>query len=114
MCRAQAVLAQGAMSLVVVHFPRGAIAAARDGSVTVRSSVDVPPAEVVGANGAGDAFAAGFLYAFHEGWALADALGLAHATAAASLRSVTTTGGVQSWSACLALAAQWGWRDPIA
>lgn len=114
-CRtaAAAVLAQGAMDLVVVHFPLGAIAAARDGAVVERPSADIPPAAVVGANGAGDAFAAGFLYACHQGWALADALALAHAAAGASLRSVTTTGAVEAWSACLALAERWGWRDSI-
>jgi sugar/nucleoside kinase (ribokinase family) len=98
------------MRIVVVHFPMGAIAAVREGGMTMLPSVNVPAAAVVGANGAGDAFAAGFLYAFHEGRAVADALALAHATAAASLRSVTTTGGVERWSHCLALARRCGWR----
>jgi sugar/nucleoside kinase (ribokinase family) len=66
---------------------------------------------VVGANGAGDAFAAGFLHAFHEGRAPGEALALAHAAAAASLRAITTTGSVESAEACLALADRWGWRS---
>jgi sugar/nucleoside kinase (ribokinase family) len=114
-CRAaaQAVLAQGAMEVVVVHFPMGAIAATRDGGIIAQPSVNVPSSAVAGPNGAGDCFTAGFLYAFHEGRGVAQALALAHATAAASLRSVTTAGGVESWSACLALADRWGWRDPL-
>jgi sugar/nucleoside kinase (ribokinase family) len=110
---ARAVLALGASDLVAVHFPGGGIVAARDGSVTVRPSVNVPPAEVAGANGAGDAFAAGFLYALHQGWSIEPALKLAHAVAAASLRATSTTDAVETWSNCLALADRWGWRAGV-
>jgi len=108
---AKAVIAGGTAQHVVVHFPRGAVAASRDGSVVVKPSVNAPPAEVKGANGAGDAFAAGFLYGFHEGWSVEQSLALAHATAAASLRQISTTASIESWKACLALADRWGWRD---
>ncbi|MBV9635079.1 MAG: carbohydrate kinase family protein [Methylobacteriaceae bacterium] len=108
---ARQVLAAGAMHLVAVHFPSGALVAARDGSMTRRPSVGVPEAEVVGANGAGDAFAAGMLYGWHEGWGIAEALALAHAAAAASLRGASTTGTVEGWRDCLRLAEKWGWRE---
>lgn len=108
---AKAVLALGTMELVVVHFPQGAVAAARDGSVVTRPAVRVPPEAVAGANGAGDAFAAGFLYGYHEGWSLEATLSLAHATAAASLREISTVGAVMPWRECLALAERWGWRE---
>ncbi len=36
------------------------------------------------------------------------------ATAAASLRAVTTNGAVEPWQKCLALAAEWGWREDFA
>ena len=107
------VLDAGAMRFVVVHFPTGAVVAGRDNTAT-RPSVRVPQDQVKGANGAGDAFAAGFLYAVHQDWPVADALALAHATAAASLRSISTVGAVASWSQCLELADRWGWREPIA
>lgn len=110
---AKAVLAEGAMRLVAVHFPMGGIVVTRDGAVVKRASVAVPPSEVKGANGAGDAFAAGFLYGVHEDWSVEDALMLAHATAAASLREITTTGAVAPWRECLALAERWGWRDAL-
>jgi len=110
---ARAVLALGTCELVAVHFPKGAVVAARDGSVTTRPSVNVPPAEVAGANGAGDAFAAGFLYAQHERWSTERALALAHAVAAASLRAIATTDAVETWSKCLALADDWGWREGL-
>lgn len=111
-CRAAGarVMEQGSMRTLAIHFPLGALAFERQGGVTFRPSVAVPQAEVKGANGAGDAFAAGFVYALHEGWAVGDALRLAHATAAASLRDVGTTAKVESWRACLDLADRWGWR----
>jgi sugar/nucleoside kinase (ribokinase family) len=108
---ARQVLTLGSMALVVVHFPRGAIAVARDGTVTQRPSVRVPQAEIVSANGAGDAFAAGMLYGLHEGWELERCLSLAHAAAAASLRGASTTDRVDRWQACLELAARWGWNE---
>jgi sugar/nucleoside kinase (ribokinase family) len=110
---AKQVMAAGAMRLVVVHFPHGAVALTRAGEVFSKPSLRVPESEIVGANGAGDAFAAGFLYGHHEGWAIPDSLALAHAAAAASLRGMSTTGTVETWRRCLELAAKWGERTPI-
>lgn len=107
------VMARGAMRVLVIHFPRGAIAFERDGTVTRQASVDVPQAAVRGANGAGDAFAAGMMYGLHEGWDVGRAITLAHAAAASSLRDISTTASVAGWGACLALAEGWGWRPPI-
>ncbi|WP_249158142.1 carbohydrate kinase family protein [Bradyrhizobium jicamae] len=114
-CRqaARKVMDAGAMELLVVHFPLGAIALTRSGEMLSKPSVRVPAGEIAGANGAGDAFAAGMLYAVLEGWTLADALTLAHAAAAASLRRVGTTDGVLHWRECLALAERWGWRQDV-
>ena len=107
---ARETLSHGAMQIVVVHFPLGAFALTRDGSVVSQPSVAVPNAEIVGANGAGDAFAAGFLYGHHEGWSLERSLQLAHAAAATSLRSISTTGALEPLQACLDRAARWGLR----
>ncbi|MGH6924418.1 MAG: carbohydrate kinase family protein [Propylenella sp.] len=115
-CRAaaRAVMEAGSMAVLVVHFPAGAVALTRSGDVLAKPSMRVPAEEIVGANGAGDAFAAGVVYALHEGWPLEDAVALGHATAAASLRGVTTTGSVLPWRECLALAERWGWREALA
>jgi sugar/nucleoside kinase (ribokinase family) len=103
-----------AIELVVVHFPFGAIAVVRDGTITRKPSVRVPRDAIGGSVGAGDAFAAGMLFGIHEGWPLEQSLTLANASAAASLRSLTTTGSVENWRACLALADRWGWREAFA
>jgi sugar/nucleoside kinase (ribokinase family) len=73
----------------------------------------VPPEVVASTNGAGDAFAAGFLYGYHQGWNVTDSMALAHAAAATSLRAISTTGSLEPWQACLNLAERWGWRDEI-
>ena len=109
---AMAILALGTAQQVIVHYPAGCVAVTRDGQIVRKPSVRVPPEAIAGTNGAGDAFAAGILFAVHERWPLDEALTLAHASAAVSLRSVTTTGAVVDWRECLALAAQWGWREP--
>lgn len=109
----QAVAAQGPMRLVAAHFPMGAVAVTAEGCVLRQPSLSVPEALIAGANGAGDAFAAGTLYGAHEGWDMEGALALGRAAAAASLRGVSTTGTVETWQACLALAAQWGVRESI-
>jgi sugar/nucleoside kinase (ribokinase family) len=98
------------LDLAVIHFPMGAIAMNRSGEVVELASVNVPRSEIVGSNGAGDAFAAGILLGHHEGWSLATSLKLAHASAAASLRAGSTTAAIVSWQECLTLADHWGWR----
>ena len=104
------VLALGAMRWVVAHFPEGAVAGGRDGTRLALGSVALPASAIAGANGAGDAFAAGMLYALHEDWPIAEALRLAHACAAASMTAVSTTEGVRTVAECLALAEKWGLR----
>ena len=107
---ATAILQQGTMRLVTVHFPEGAITVTRDAGRVFVPSVRVPPEAIVGPNGAGDAFAAGFMYGLHENWPIEDCLGLGHAAAACSLRTAGTTDGVVNWRECLDIARQWGSR----
>ena len=109
----QAVLAMGPLELVVAHFPTGAVAAARGGATVRLPALRVPPEEIVAANGAGDAFAAGTMYGVHQGWTVEECLALGRATAAASLRALSTTLAVVTWQECLALGRRWGEREPI-
>jgi sugar/nucleoside kinase (ribokinase family) len=107
---ARAVLERGAMNLVTVHCPSFAIAITRAGDRAVLPSFAISEGEVKGANGAGDAFAAGMLYGIHESWGIEQSLRLAHAAASASLRSISTTGAVVSWQESLSLGERWGLR----
>src|SRR6202453_4796164 len=107
------VLALGSMRWAAAHFPEGGVVVGRDGSRLALGSVALPASAIVGANGAGDAFAAGILYGLHEQWAMVECLELGHACAAASMRAMSTTTGVGTVSECRALAKQWGLR-PLA
>lgn len=108
---ARRMLDRGAMELVAVHFTAGAVLVSRDGEVIHQPSVAIPDAERKGANGAGDAFAAGFFHGRQKGWSRRDCLKMGHAAAAACLRATDTYSTVESAEACLALAAGWGWRE---
>jgi sugar/nucleoside kinase (ribokinase family) len=66
-------LEMGPLELAVAHFPEGAIAATRSGGLIAVGSVAMPASDIVGVNGAGDAFAAGDVYGWHEGWPLEEA-----------------------------------------
>ncbi|MFK8082348.1 MAG: carbohydrate kinase family protein [Granulosicoccus sp.] len=97
---AQQALTLGSMKLVAVHYPDGAVCITREGDISVTRSLRVPQSMIKSSVGAGDAFVAGFLYAIHENKPLSEALELAHATAACSLRDMTTTGAVESVAQC--------------
>jgi len=113
-CRAAAakVLHMGAMQQVIVHYPTGADYIGRDGQTHHADALRIDPASIASTVGAGDAFAAGMLYAIHEHWPIDKALSLAHAAAATSLRSHTTVGSIESVENCLALAASQSDPDP--
>lgn len=113
LANAKDVFDRGSMELLVVHFPRGAIAMQRGADPLVTPSAAVPKEAIAGSNGAGDAFASGILYGMHQGWPLRDALQLAHASAAASMRHIGTTDGIERWQDCLALARGYGSRAEL-
>lgn len=92
----RSIMERGAMRLVVAHFPTGAVYQERGQDVCFCPSVAIPATAIAGANGAGDAFAAGVLYGVLKDWPNAESVRLGHAAAAASLRSVTTTASVAS------------------
>lgn len=110
---AQNLLTAASLQCVVIHFPAGCVAASRKDGVISHPSLMVPPEAIMGANGAGDAFAAGVLYGIHENWPLREGLSLGFASAASALRSISTTGAVASVTECRQLISQWGWRPEL-
>ena len=107
---AEQLLRDGVRRWVVVHFPEGAFAAGSDGQRCWQPSVALPPSRIAGANGAGDALAAGVLHGWHEGWSLGRSLSLGVAVAASCLLDGTCSAGIRPLSGCLALARRYGWR----
>ncbi len=101
---AEEILALGVGRAVVIHFEEGAVAVEKDAAVIVCGSLELPDGFSKGATGAGDAFAAGYLYGVHEGWSLEKRIDLAICTAAACLTDPTPSAGLIPVADCLALA----------
>jgi sugar/nucleoside kinase (ribokinase family) len=104
------ILEMGVNRAVVIHFEEGSVAAERGAPVTVRGSLELPEGYSRGATGAGDAFAAGYIYGVHEGWPVAQRLDLAVCAAAACLTDPTPSGGLAPVEDCLALGKKYAHR----
>ena len=85
--------AKGVRKTVVIHFPEGACAGTPDGRYLYVPSFFAAKEDIVGTNGAGDAFCAGVMYALHEQWDLKEALRLGGAFSSFNLKSATASGG---------------------
>lgn len=108
---ARSLMERGVRKQVVIHFETGAFAVEIDGSVTLQRSLRLPEGFIVGATGAGDAFAAGYLHGIHEDWTTADRLSLGVCAAAMSLTHPTPSMGMKPVAECLALAEAFGFRE---
>lgn len=83
----------GVNELVVIHFPEGAVAMQKDGTVDAMESYPMDREDIVGSVGAGDAFCAGIVYGLHEGLSIPEMLKMASVSAFFNLQSATATGG---------------------
>jgi sugar/nucleoside kinase (ribokinase family) len=106
-------LAAGVRERVVVHFPEGAGSMGHDGVLARHGSVELPPGYIQGAAGAGDAFSAGVLLAWHEDLPVEEGLRYGVCAAAANLSDKTCTGGLRSLADCLALGEKYGFREAL-
>ncbi|MCQ2379999.1 MAG: carbohydrate kinase family protein [Victivallaceae bacterium] len=89
-------LDNGVKETVVIHFPEGACGMQRGGEFVYAPSCYIARADIVGSNGAGDAYCAGVMYALHQDWSLEDALKLGSASSHFNLKSATASGGAVS------------------
>ena len=83
----------GVRETVIIHFPEGAAGRTRDGRYFYSPSIHIDAADIAGTTGAGDAFAAGTIYALHQEWAIEDAVRLGSASSYFNLLSPTATAG---------------------
>lgn len=100
----------GVRQSVTIHAVEGAVSASAAGCVR-QSSVNLPAGFIKGATGAGDAFAAGWVYGLHEEWPAAESLKLGVCAAAACLADPTPSQGVLPLAECLDLGATFGFRQ---
>jgi sugar/nucleoside kinase (ribokinase family) len=92
----------GVIESVVLHCPEGGFLLDSSGYYTM-PAVNVPRDFIKGTVGAGDAFAAGALYAFYQGWGPEKVLFLANCSAAANLSSADSVSGSRPLEELLAL-----------
>lgn len=98
--------------LFVLHSIEGAcVVDCKYKRVVKQPAIAFPKEKIVGANGAGDAFAAGFLAAFHEDESIETCLHYAVCVAAMSLSQASTSGGIKPLAECLALADSYGFLN---
>jgi sugar/nucleoside kinase (ribokinase family) len=105
-----ALLSLGVSKVAAIHHPDGAVAITHEGAIEKRGSLHIETSEIAGSVGAGDAFYAGFLFGWHEGWPLGKCLELANAAAATSLFSLTTSASIRKVDACFEFARERGFR----
>ena len=107
----RALIAMGVRGWAVVHFPEGACACSAKGAVVWQPSVRVPPEQILGSAGAGDALAAGILFGVHEDWPMERSLELGACAAAASLLHPTCSEGLLPLEDCLAFGRDRGFAS---
>jgi len=103
-------LEAGVKEWILLHFPEGALATHKDGTIVFQPSLAIPPEKIQGAAGAGDAFAAGVLYGLHENWDILKALKLGVCTAGASLFHPSCSDGIPNLKEVLGLEASFGFK----
>lgn len=101
-------LEMGVRDWVILHFSMGALAVNKKIGSVYQPSLKVPENLIVGAAGAGDAFASGTLIGLHEEWNMQDALKLGVSAAASSLFAAGCSDGVKPWPEALALSEKFG------
>jgi sugar/nucleoside kinase (ribokinase family) len=102
----------GVHEWVVIHCPEGALARNAAGEETIHGSVNIPPGEIAGAAGAGDAFAAGVLFGLHDDHPIRECLRIGACAAASNLTHSTCTGGILPLEECLRRGDERGFRSP--
>ena len=88
---------KGLQKRAIFHSVQGAVAMEKSGAMVEQPSLRLPEGYVVGATGAGAAFAAGYLLGVHESWSLPRCLRTAVCAAAMSLRDASPSDGLESW-----------------
>lgn len=97
------IFSMGVREWIIIHRSEGVWAGHRHGMRLFQHSLKIPQEQVVSANGAGDALAAGVLLGLHENWDMEVCLEVGVSAAATSLTHVTCSEGIRSYSDCLAL-----------
>lgn len=86
----------GVKELVVFHYPEGAFVMKKGEKSQTFASGKIDKKDIVGTNGAGDAFCAGILYGLHEELPVEEMIEVANWSAICNLSSPSASGGAKS------------------
>ena len=101
------ILDQGVDKAVLMHCARGAVAVTHEGCVS-QAALELPAGNIVGTTGAGDAFAAGVVYGWHENRSWEQCLQIGVCAAAQSLSHAAPSAGLLPLDECLDLLEIYG------
>ena len=105
-------LEMGVNDWVILHFPKGCLASSPNETV-IQGSINFPKEKIVGAVGAGDAFAAGVLAGIHEGLPIHASLKQGVSVAANCLTHATCSEGILPLDKCMELMFQYDFYEII-
>lgn len=108
---AWALLEFGVNKYIFLHTPDGVLALGKGQDAIFQGKVQVPPDQISGTAGAGDAFASGVLFGLHENWNLRDALKLGVCVAASSLKNPSCSESVLPVNQALELGETFGYYN---
>ncbi len=104
-------LMAGVKEKVIVHCKEAGFVLDASGAFTAVPSLAIPPEEIRGSVGAGDAFCAGALYALHKGFPDRELLEFASAAAACNLFADNSVDGMRSEAGIRELMARYPRRN---
>lgn len=85
----------GVKELVIFHYPEGAFVMKKGEKGQTFNSAAIDSENIVGTNGAGDAFCAGVLYGLHEDLPIEQTIAIANWSAVCNLSSPSASGGAR-------------------
>ncbi len=86
----------GVAKCTIFHMPECGVAIDQNHKIYIAPSFKIDRSDIVGSNGAGDAFCAGVLYGIHENMPLDEILKFGAANSFFNLKSATASGGAVS------------------
>ncbi len=107
---AEKIISMGVRRWVVLHFPHASLAVNTKGERLYQPSLKIPPENIGGSTGAGDAFAAGVILGIHQDWPMQECLNMGVCAAASSMSQPTCSDSVLPYQECLSLAKSYGYR----
>jgi len=104
-------LDEGVREWVLLHFPQGALASHQNGTIVFQPSLSIPADKILGAAGAGDAFASGVIFGLHDNQDILKCLKLGVCAAGASLFHPSCSDGLMNSAKVLDLEKQFGFQS---